>query len=152
MASDYVRSFVADCLVNQGFKKVKKAFVKNLGDCKATIEFHNNSFEKAQNFIELTLEFHSEVATSQGLTDCFATWCRVESLDPKMKLQNLEALNENSVLSQENRNQILEKIIETDLSGFIQPWSNFVTAESAYKAAKDKHAPINAQLKIRWEG
>ncbi len=151
MPLDSVLTYVSNSLINQGFTKVKKSYHKDLGECKATIEFQNNSFEKAQHFLNLTIDFHPDIAKRNEIADNFAAWARIESLDSSMYLQNLEALNASSNLLSDIRNQRLEKIISTDLINFLKNWTTFDNARLAYKATEHKHAPINHELKLRWE-
>lgn len=145
------KAFLEASVKNQGFKKNKKVFTKQLIETEAELELQTHSFGKSQYLINLTISFKPEIAILHQLSDVFAAWCRVESLSEEEKIQNLRALDYESDLSFEMRNEQLTKIFEVDLPRFLDIWKTYNDAEIAYKKSIKKHAPINSDLVNRWK-
>jgi hypothetical protein len=67
---------LSKCLLEQGFMKKKKFFVKDLNEGSAIVEIQNNSFGKSQHFLNLTINLYPEIANKYQLKDSFLVWAR----------------------------------------------------------------------------
>jgi len=148
--SDFIVVEIARLLALAGFKKIGKKYVKDMVEASAEVEIQNHSRGKSQHLLNLTIVFHPEVASRENLSDKFAAYARVESLNPVGKTLNLMALDAESDLSPTDRNERLSKMLNIDLLGFLNDWSTFESAKKAYREAERKHAPINFELVKRW--
>lgn len=148
--NDQVVAEIVRLLPRLGFKKVGKKYVKDMAETSAEVEIQNHSMGKSQHFLNLTIVFHPEVSLRENLNDKFAAYARVESLDPGEKMLNLMALDADFEMPPTDRNERLSKIINVDLLRFLNEWNTFESAESTYRKAAIKHAPINFELVTRW--
>jgi hypothetical protein len=148
--SDFVVVEIKRLLTLVGFKKLGKKYVKDLAEASVEIDIQNHSMGKSQHFLNLTIAFHPDVAFRENLSDKFATYARVESLDPAEKILNLIALDAESDMPLTDRNERLSKILHVDLLRFLNEWNTFESAQKAYREAEHKHAPINFELVKRW--
>jgi len=152
MADDIVQSIVKKSLVECGFHKTERMkFSMDLFETVVTIELQNNSFNKLQHFLNLTVEFSDSAMRSYELNEIFALWTRVESLVPLRRPKYQGALDASNNLSLDERSDLLRELFFSELKYFLKKFSTYTGIESLYKEGGLGLASVAVQLKRRWD-
>jgi len=156
MADDAVVVYIKKTLLELGFRREKRRFVKKLQESEAEIEIQNNRFDKRFHYINVEISFDEDVAKREGLADRFGVWFRAESLvygktlNRDEQINQWHALDSSHEIKENLRFSIIDKILNVDLKLILDGWSTFQGAQQIFQSGILQFNAVNHELKSRW--
>ena len=150
LADDCVISHIKCWLKKNGYSKNKSFYLKKLIESLVKIEIQNNSYDKSQHYINVTIYFDQKTIELFQLKNDVGVWVRLESLNADRKIEYLNALNAKSEISDKNRFQLIDSLFDSELLFLLDHWSTFKGAEVHFRGGYLKHQAVSQELKIRW--